>query len=218
MVLYSYWRSSSAWRVRIALGWKNLSYEYRAVNLAPGTGQQHEDDFRRVNPFEQVPVLEFAWRGQTRRIAQSMAILTFIENEHPSPPLLPADPFLRARVWQLAEMVNAGIQPLQNLGTLRYVSETLGGDPGAFAQHFMTRGLVALEATAAETAGDFLVGDQVSLADVLLVPQLYNARRFGLEPERDHPLLARIDARCAALPAFFAAHPDRQPDGPPLLA
>src|SRR5262245_27926266 len=142
-----------------------------------------------------------------------MAILEYLEERHPVPPLLPFDPWLRARARQLAEMVNAGIQPYQNTSVLKFVKETLGADETAFMRHFMSRGLLALERTAAETAGTFLVGHAPSFADVCLVPQLGAARRFGVDLG-PVPNLVRIDTACATLPAFAAAHPDRQPDAP----
>ena len=224
MKLYDYWRSSSAWRVRIALGWKGILYQRRSVNLiAPGPagGEQHEVPFTALNPLAQVPVLELdgaecldGGRPGLRHIAQSMAILEFLEERFPSPPLLPADPWRRARARQLAEMVNAGIQPLQNMATVHHVKSALGGDPQAWMRHFIMRGLAALETVAAETATTFLVGDAVSFADVYLVPQLYAARRFSVDVG-DFPTLLRAEAACAALPAFVAAHADHHPDRPP---
>jgi len=218
MKLYDYWRSSSAWRVRIALRWKGVAYDRQAVNLiAPGPagGEQHEAAYRTLNPLGQVPLLELdpaeAGGSPLRHIAQSMAILEFLEERIPTPPLLPADPVLRARARQLAEMVNAGIQPLQNLATTNYVKHQLDGDVTAWIRHFIGRGLTALEATAAPTAGAFLVGDAVSFADVYLVPQLYAARRFSVDLE-GFPTLLRAESSCAPLAAFAAAHPDQQPD------
>lgn len=220
MKLYGYWRSSSAWRVRIALAWKALPFEHRYVRLAPDTSQQYEDAFVTINPFSQVPVLELddapgdgGGRGGPRHLAQSMAILEYLEEQHPAPPLLPADPWLRGRARHLAEMVNAGIQPLQNASVLTHVKEALDGDSTAWARHFIARGLAALEKTASETAGKYLVRDDVSFADVYLVPQLYNARRFGVELA-PYPTLVRVEAACATLPAFEVAHPDQQADKP----
>jgi maleylpyruvate isomerase len=160
-----------------------------------------------------VPLLEWQEGGSTRRLAQSMAILDYLEQRFPTPPLLPADPFLRARSRQLAEMVNSGIQPFQNLSTLGYV-KTLGVDDRAWIQHFLPKGLASLEAVVKETAGTFCVGETPSFADIYLVPQLYAARRFKVDLT-PFPTLVRIDAACEALPAFQAAHPDRQPDAEP---
>jgi maleylpyruvate isomerase len=221
--LYDYWRSSSAWRVRIALNCKGIAYARQSVNLIAGGagnargGDQHQATFAAINPLAQVPVLqlddaETGGRG-VRHLAQSLAILEFLEERFPAPPLLPADPWLRARARQLAEMINAGTQPLLNMTTTQYVKNQLGGDPTAWVIHFLTRGLTALEQAATETAATFLVGDAVSFADVYLIPQLYAAHRFSV-PLDAFPTLLRAEAACAALPAFAAAHPDRHPDRP----
>jgi len=162
-----------------------------------------------------VPVLVVDDAGGARRvIAQSMAILGYLEDRFPTPPLLPAEPWLRARARQLAEMVNAGIQPFQNLSLLKRLGERGVADPQAdIARHFNTRGLGALEALAGETAGRFLIGDAPTIADVYLVPQLYGGRRFGVDVAA-FPTLLRVETACAALPAFAAARPEVQPDAP----
>jgi maleylpyruvate isomerase len=211
--LYGYWRSTSAWRVRIALAWKRLPYDYQAVHLVRGGGEQHSAAYRAVNPLEQVPVLEVEENGRVYRLTQSLAILDLLEAMAPTPPLLPRAPFLRARARQLAEVVNSGIQPLQNSGVLARVRDELHGDEVAWARHYISRGLAALEVMAAETAAAFLIGEAVSIADVCLVPQLYNARRFGV-PLEAYPTLTRVEATCVALPAFAESHPDKQPDAP----
>ncbi|WP_373046672.1 maleylacetoacetate isomerase [Vulgatibacter sp.] len=206
MKLYGYWRSSASWRVRIALAFKGLAYEYVPVHLVKDGGEQHGAAHQRRNPMEQVPVLEV----DGVRLAQSMAILEYLEETHPAPALLPAAPFARAKARQLAEVINAGIQPLQNLGVIQQV-KALGSDEKAWAAHWIRKGLAALEVEAAESAGRFLVGDAPSFADVCLVPQLYASRRFGIDPA-DYPTLARIEATCAALEPFAKAHADAQPD------
>jgi maleylpyruvate isomerase len=208
MILYDYWRSSSAWRVRIALHWKGIAFERRVVNLIKDGGEQHSDEFRALNPLRQVPVL-IPDEG-ARPIAQSMAILAHLEERFPTPPLLPADPWLRARARQLAEMVNAGIQPFQNLAGLTRLKE-LGVDANEWAREFNARGLAALETASQETEGRFLVGDAPSLADVYLIPQLYAARRWSVDLA-PYPTLLRVEAACATLPAFVAAHADAQSD------
>lgn len=215
MKLYSYWMSTSSWRVRIALAYKGIEHDYVPVDLRARPAEQTGEAHRARNAMLQVPVLEIEIEdaGATRWIAQSMAIIEFLEERWPSPPLLPADPYLRARARQLAEIVNAGIQPFQNLSVLRLVKRELGGDEQAFARGFIERGLAAFQAAAQETAGRFCVGDAVSLADVLLVPQLHAARRFGIDLSA-LGLLVGIEQACAALPAFQAAQPDRQIDAP----
>src|SRR5262249_5072451 len=138
MKLYTFWRSNSAWRVRIALAWKGVPHDVVTVNLS--AGQQHSDDFRGLNLAAQVPILELDERGpdgELRRITQSMAIIEFLEERFPAPPLLPADPWLRARARQLAEIVNSGIQPHQNLATQNKVQE-LGADRQKWVEHFIS--------------------------------------------------------------------------------
>ena len=213
MILYDYWRSSSAWRVRIALHFKGIAFERRVVNLIKDGGEQHTDAFRTLNPLGQVPVLVTQDKDGARTITQSMAIIGYLEETVPVPPLLPADPWLRARARQLAEIVNAGTQPLQNLTVLDHV-EAQGLDREAWARHFIASGLAALEAASQETEATFLVGDAPSIADLYLVPQLYNARRWKVDLA-PYPTLVRVDATCAGLPAFVAAHPDAQSDARP---
>jgi maleylpyruvate isomerase len=215
LILYDYWRSSSAWRVRIALNIKQLSVERRVVNLlAPDGGAQHTVAFRALNPLSQVPVLVIDGPpGPPRTLTQSMAILEYLEERFPAPPLLPADPWLRARARQLAELVNAGIQPMQNLAFLQRLHESGLAEPKELARHHIARGLGAIEALASETAGSFLVGDAPTIADLYLIPQLYAGRRFNVDLS-PFPRLLRIEAVCAMLPAFAAAHPDVQPDAP----
>lgn len=211
--LYSYWRSSSAWRVRIALGLKGLGYQYVAVDLL--SGQQWSEAHAARNPTHQVPVLEVEAAGQSlRRLVQSMAIIEWLDEVHPSPPLLPPTADGRARVRALAEHVNSGIQPLQNAVVLKRLREKVPGWDQAWARQAIAEGLASLEQAVGDGgAGRFCHGDAPGLADCFLVPQLYNARRFGVETA-GFPALLRIESACAALPAFEAAHPDRQPDAP----
>lgn len=213
MKLWSYWRSSCSYRVRIALGLKGLDYEYASVHLLRGGGEQHGDAFGAVNPQRQVPVLEVTEGAQTLRLVQSIAIIEYLEERFPEPPLLPQGAFDRAHVRALAELVNSGIQPLQNTSTFSELKR-LGVDIGPWAAHFVRQGLVALEALAAPRAGAFLFGDRVSLADLYLVPQLYNARRFGAAYD-DLPTLTRAEKSAQALPAFTKAAPEAQPDAEP---
>jgi maleylpyruvate isomerase len=210
VIFYDYWRSSSAWRVRIALHLKGVVCERRAVNLKPGVDQQHSPEFRAVNPMGQVPVLV---TDDGRTLCESQAILAYLDERHPSPPLLPGDAWQRARARQLAEMVTSGIQPYQNLTLLAHLGKVGIAQPLDVARHFNVRGLIALEALAGETAAAFLVGDAVSVADVCLVPQLYGARRFGVDLA-PYPTLLRVETACAALPAFQAARPEVQSDAP----
>jgi len=210
--LYSYWRSTSTWRVRIGLALKGLGHELVPVDLL--AQEQLTDAHRARNPMAQVPVLEAVEDGRTLRLVQSMAILEWLDERFPDPPLLPADLDGRARVRALAEHVNSGIQPLQNLATLRMLREKVPGWDREWARSFIARGLDALERAVADGAGRFCHGDAPGLADCYLVPQLYGARRFGVDLA-PHPTLRRVEEACAALAPFQAAHPDRQPDAPP---
>jgi maleylpyruvate isomerase len=210
MKLYGYWRSSSTWRVRIGLELKGIAYESVPVHLLKG--EQRSADYRDRNPMQQVPLLEFEVDGTTRRISQSLAILEYLEESHPQPPLLPGDAWTRARVRELAELINSGIQPLQNSGVLEFIGSVAPQvERAVWAGHFITRGLTALEGLASERAGRFLVGDQLTLADVCLVPQLFMARRFGVDVE-PFTTLRRVEDACRGLPAFERTHPTRQPD------
>jgi maleylpyruvate isomerase len=211
--LYGYWRSSSAWRVRIGLGLKGIGYEYAAVDLL--AGDQDAPAHVARSPLHHVPVLEVAAPGRPPlRLVQSMAILEWLDERHRDPPLLPADTDGRARVRALAEHVNSGIQPYQNTAVLKWLKGRQPGLEQDWVRHWIGRGLGGLEAAVAEGAGRFCHGDAPGLAECYLVPQLYAARRFAV-PLDPYPTLTRVDAACAALPAFAAAHPDRQPDAPP---
>jgi len=209
MKLHGFWRSTATWRVRIALAYKGLDHEYVVVDLLTDGGAQHSPEHRRLNPMAQVPVLEVE-DGQ--HLTQSIAILEYLEERHPSPPLLPPDPLARARVRQLTEVINAGIQPLQNTGVQRHL-DGLGVDSGAWIRHFVGKGLQALEAMTRPLAGHFSVGDTLSFADLALVPELAFARRFGVDLA-GLPTLLQIEANCAELECFKRGHADRQPDAP----
>jgi len=217
LTLHSYWRSSCSWRVRIALHHKHLPFTYSAVNLL--TEEQFSAAHRARNPMTTVPLLEVHEDGATLRLAQSMAILEWLEERHPSPPLLPRDPAGRARVRAIAEDVNSSIQPYQNASTMKWLRERHpgAGDDVAFTSHFLTRTMTSLEEVVRDGAGRFCHGDEVTLADLFVVPQLYGARRFGVDVSL-FPTLLRVEAACATLPAFVAAEPDRQPDAPAALA
>jgi maleylpyruvate isomerase len=211
--LYSYWRSSSSWRVRIGLALKGIPYAYEPVDLL--AGRQFEDAHRARSPASQVPVLEVEEGGRTRRLVQSMAILEWLDERFPDPPILPADLDGRARVRALAEHVNSGTQPYQNAIVLKTLKEKLPGWEKEWAKLWVGRGIEALERALSDGgAGRFCHGDAPGLADCYLVPQVYSARRFGVDLA-PFPTVRRIDEACAALAPFQAAHPDRQPDAPP---
>jgi maleylpyruvate isomerase len=209
-VLHSYWRSSASHRVRIGLGLKQLAYDYVAIDILHGA--QQADAYRAKNPMAQVPTLEVIGDDGTRiTLTQSLPILEYLDECWPAPPILPRDPYLRARARALAEIVNAGIQPMQNSATVRRIKK-LGGDDIAWIQPPIADGLAAFAKVADDTAGAFCVGDAPTIADICLVPQLAAARRYRVELGPAFDRLLAIEARCLALPAFAAAMPERQPD------
>jgi len=204
LVLYDYWRSSASYRVRIALGLKGAAHERVPVNLLDG--EQREEAYRARNPQGLVPMLE----ADGVRLTQSLAIISWLDAHFPDPQLLPGDADERAHVLALALTIAADIHPLNNLRVLKRLAK-LGIEQEArddWYRHWVREGFDALEALAAPRAGRFLLGDAVSVADVCLVPQMYNARRFDL-PLDAWPTLVRADAEASALDAFAAAHPDR---------
>ncbi len=209
LVLHNYWRSSASFRVRIGLGLKQLAYEYAPVDIVHG--EQFADDYRAKNPIAQVPVLEITEDdGRQIVLTQSMAILEYLNDRWPDPPILPRDPYLRAKARGLAEIANAGIQPLHNTATLRRI-KSLGSDEAVWARPFIVDGLAAFARTAADVAGMFCVRDTPTIADCCLVPQLLAARRFQIDLA-GLDLLLRIEAHCLTLPAFADAMPHHQPD------
>ena len=201
--LYHQPLSSASWRARIGLLLKGVDFTSHLVDLR--AGDQRTDAHRARNPMEQVPVLEWTEGGQTRRLSQSLAILSWLDNTLSGPALFPADPYARARALQLAEVVNSGIQPLQGLSVCRAITE-FGGDADAWRVRWIRKGLVALEAMA--TDDPWLVGYNPTVADICLIPQLANARLFGA-PIDDLPRLLAVEAQAEAHPAFQAAAPAR---------
>ncbi len=207
MRLYDYWRSSAAYRVRIALNLKGVAYDSVPVSLVAGA--QKASDFAALNPQMLVPALEL---DDGTVLTQSLAIIDWLEAAHPSPPLLPADPVARARVLAAAHVVAMDIHPVNNLRVVQALGALFGADDDArrdWMQHWMRLGFDALEAQL--PAPRFAFGQAPGLADVCLVPQLYNAHRWGLDL-RPWPKLVAIEAECLALPAFAAAAPEAQPD------
>lgn len=205
ILLHDYWRSSASYRVRIALHLKGLAFERAAVDLL--SGAQKAGAYVHLNPQGLVPMLEI----DGRRLVQSLAIIDYLETTRPEPALLPADHADRAHVLALAQLVACDIHPLNNLRVLKYLVGPLGQDEAAksaWIAHWIAEGLAALEALAVPEAGRFLFGDAPTLADICLVPQLYNARRFAV-PLDEYPVLLRCDAEAGRHEAFAAAHPDR---------
>jgi maleylacetoacetate isomerase len=203
-VLFDYWRSSASYRVRIALNLKAVAYRTVSVDLAGGA--QRDADYRSRNPQGFVPMLEI----DGNRLTQSLAIIGYLEATHPEPRLLPSDPAEAAHVRAMALTIACDIHPLNNLRVLKHLTGLFGPDEAAksaWIARWITEGFAALEAMAVPRAGRFLFGDEPTLADICLVPQVYNARRFGV-PLDAYPLLVRADAKACAHPAFAAAHPD----------
>lgn len=204
--LYTYWRSSAAYRVRIALHLKGLEFESVPVSLAPGISEHRQDAYRAVNPQMLVP---FVVDGDVA-IGQSMAILEYLEETYPAVPLLPASEPLRSRVRAFCNVIACDIHPLNNLRVMNYIRSEFGADPMAdWYAHWIGEGFRAAEAMAG--GGPYAFGDDVTLADALLVPQVYNARRFKVPLDAYPKLVSATDA-CNRLPAFQAAAPEAQPD------
>ena len=213
MKLYHYFRSSASYRVRIALNLKNLPYEAVAIDLRPGVSAQRSADYLALNPQGLVPVLIDA----ERTLTQSLAIIEYLDETHPQPPLLPQERLARARVRALALAVACEISPLNNSGVLEYLRGPLGASEeqvNAWYVHWIGRGFRALEQDVSKTSGDgrHMFGTAVTLADVLLVPQMYNARRFNTDLA-PYPQLRAIAAHLESLPAFARAAPERYADG-----
>ena len=212
MKLYGYYRSSASYRIRIVLNFKGLAWDYVPVML--NRREHHGEAFRAVNPMGFVPVLA----DGDERLSQSPAIAEYLEERHPSPALLPGDPLARAQVREIQGLIGCDVHPLQNLRVLDYLQQRYGeNDDGKadWCRHWIESGFTTVERLvhARSKKGRFCVGDRPTLADVWLVPQLYNARRWQVDLEA-YPALVGIGRHCETLDAFAAAHPARQPDAP----
>jgi maleylpyruvate isomerase len=212
MQLYSYFRSSAAYRVRIALNLKGIAYDYAPIHLLKDGGQQLAQAYTRLNPTALVPTLV----DDGAVLVQSMAIIEYLDETSPQPSLLPGGPLDRARVRALAQTIACDIHPLNNLRVLRYLKRELNVPDDArdaWYVHWVEGGLLALEAMLASSphTGRYCHGDTPTLADICLVPQLFNARRLKCDL-RAMPTVQRIDAACLELPAFVQAAPENQPD------
>lgn len=211
--LYGYWRSSATWRVRIALHLKNIPFTYHPVHLVRDGGEQHKPDYKRLNPLSQVPTLEIT---SGIHLTQSLAIIDYLERLEPTPALYPESALMRARAIQYAELINSGIQPLQNLSLLQRLVRDYDADKIAWGRRVIAEGLHSLEQlirdhSPKESSTGFLIGEGPTVAELCLVPQLYNARRFGVDLD-DLPRLCAAEAACERLDAFKQAHPDAQSD------
>ena len=209
MQLYSFFRSSAAYRVRIALGLKGLSYDTVGIHLSKDGGQHRKADYRAVNPQMRVPTLEL---DKGDRLIQSLAIVEYLDETYPYPPLLPKDPIERARVRAIAQVIACDVHPLNNSGPLAYLKNTLKHEQAeidAWYAHWLTEGLTAIEAMVEPRP--YLCGTQVTLADICMVPALFGGRRFKVSLDKFPKILA-AEAACMKLPAFERARPENQPD------
>jgi maleylacetoacetate isomerase len=210
--LYTYWRSSSAYRVRIALNLKGIDYEPVLISLAPGVHENRQDEYRAINPQMLVPFFD---DGKIA-IGQSMAIMEYLEEQYPDVPLLPTEEPLRSKVRAFCNIISCDIQPLNNQRTLAYVSNVLGASEEQskdWYAHWITEGFRAAEQLSVSYAheGPYTLGKDVTLADAMLVPQMYNARRFNVSLDECPRLVSVVDA-CNELQAFIDAAPENQPD------
>jgi maleylpyruvate isomerase len=209
VTLYSFFRSSAAYRVRIALNLKGIDYTIAPIHLSKDGGRQKTSDYRAINPQMRVPALALP---TDEVLTQSLAIIEYLEETCPEPPLLPRDPIVRAQVRAVADIVACDIHPLNNTTPLNYLKSKLGhgqAEIDAWYAHWITLGFEAIEALI--RPGPYAFGAQISLADVLLAPQVFNARRFNVPLDR-FPKIAGVEAECMKLAAFDRARPENQPD------
>ena len=209
LILYSYYRSSSAYRVRIALHFKKIPFQYQAVHLIKSGGEQFQEEFKKQNPFCQVPVL----KHEEKILSQSLPILLYLEELQPQTPLLPKDSFQKAKILSFCEGIGSGIQPLQNLSVLKYLEKEIQADKFQWSQFWITQGLKSCEDFLKPHAKTFCFGETLSFADLFLIPQMYNAKRFKVDTKK-LPLLESINEQCLKLPAFQKALPENQADAP----
>lgn len=208
--LYNYFRSSASYRVRIALNIKGLPFDYIPVHLVKNGGEQNQAAYRSLNPMMEVPTLV----DGDFHLAQSMAIFFYLDDLHPQPRLFPSNPQRKARVIQICESINAGIQPLQNLKVLQELEKRYGADQAAkdsWVQLWVGRGFAGVEAMIADTAGTFALGGEVTAADCCIIPQVVTARRFNVDLS-PYPTIRRVFENCTSLPAFQKADPTKQID------
>ena len=210
MKLYGYWRSSAAYRVRIALNFKQLSFDNIPVHLVKDGGQQHSSAYKAFNPSELVPTLV----DNDLTLNQSLAIIEYLDEVYPTPALLPPEAAARGQVRALALDIACDIHPLANLRILQYLTGPLAlseQQKSTWILHWLQTGFNALEQRLAQSAGQYCVGDSVTLADICLVPQVYNALRFGVDMQQ-YPRISAIHHQCLQLAAFALAAPEQQPD------
>jgi len=211
--LYSYWRSSCSYRVRIALNFKEVEYEYRPVHLVNDGGEHKKSEFTELNPKQEVP---FFIHG-SHSLSQSMAILQYIDDQWPQPELFPKDAKLKSQCLQLCEIINSGIQPIQNLKVMSVIGKRYNADEkekASWSRYWIVEGFKALEKELEKTSGHFSIKDTVTVADLFLVPQCYNAKRFKIDLENEYPKIFKVYKNCFELEEFRRALPEVQPDAP----
>lgn len=219
LTLYSYYYSSASWRIRSVLALKNIPFVYEGVPLLDGA--QYNEKFVAINPMHQVPALRVDFKdGQSHILTQSLAIIHFLEDKYPEKPIFPKDAVLKAKALAIADTISGGIQPLQNLETLVQYKNALGlegemkpEERKTVAQFWLNRKFESLEKLVKTTAGDYCVGNEVTVADVCLVPQMFNCRRFEIDTSK-FPTLKAIDERLQKLDIFKTSHPLACPDAP----
>jgi maleylacetoacetate isomerase/maleylpyruvate isomerase len=213
LILYSYFRSSTAYRVRIALNLKNISYTQKPVHLLEDGGQQYKTEYLALNPTAEVPTLVH----DGKIISQSFAIIEYLDEIFPNPAIMPLSAYDRAKVRQICENINCGIHPLTNLKVMQFLNREMGIQQNEkWQHHWIKKGLEALEKILEKTAGTYAFGGTITCADIFIVPQIFSAERFGVNTN-EYPLLKRINEACLNLEAFQLAHPYRQPDTPKEL-
>lgn len=214
-ILYNYFRSSTSYRVRIALNLKKISYEYKAIHLLNNGGEQNKEEYRAINPIGGVPALSH--KGSI--ISQSVAIIEYLDEIVPQPNLYPKDPYQKALVRQICENINCDIHPVNNLKVLQYLEKNFGADEDnrtKWIQHWVDQGFSATEKILRKTAGEFAFGDTITAADLFIIPQVFSAQRFQVNIEK-YPIINLLNKKCLELEAFKLAHPLRQIDTPPEL-
>ncbi len=210
LILYSYFRSSASYRVRIALNLKGLPYEYRSIHLVKKGGEQHSNDYKKLNPAEQVPTLV----DGAFVLSESMAIIDYLEHQYNGPKLFSKDAKTRAQILRFCEVINSGIQPLGNLKVTQFLEEKFPQNKDLrdqWIQNWVGKGMSVLEELLQKSSGTYSFGDQVTAADVFLVPQVFGAQRFKVDLSAC-PNILRVSENCSKLEAFQKAHPSQQPD------
>jgi maleylacetoacetate isomerase/maleylpyruvate isomerase len=213
LTLYTYFRSSTAYRARIALNLKGLKYQQIPVHLLEDGGQQYKPEYLAINPTSEVPTLIH----DRKIIAQSFAIIEYLDEVFLSPKLMPTDAYERAKVRQICENINCGIHPLTNLKVMQFLNREMGTQQNdKWQQHWIKKGLGSLEVILQKTAGNFAFGNSITCADIFIIPQLFSAERFGVSI-KEYPILNQINTICLEIDAFKLAHPYCQPDTPKEL-